>query len=301
MTGARVLSGQMRDLARLSRLDVSLNLLYLSSCWALIVLAVWLTAERRTWWAFLLAFVVVSSRQQALLNVYHDCVHNHFVPGRRWNERVAIVFAASPCGSPFYAARARHLAHHRLLATPQDPDAKLHTGDDKGTARGVIRYFAFGLVGGYVATVMFESEAVTVEPAQRRRDRRNVVLGQAILFAGMTLLFGWWTYPLLWLLPLGTLTAGMHMVRSFCEHAITRQEEATHADRLISIRSNPVERALVAPFYMNYHAEHHLFPGVPARRLPAVQRRLTTQPEGAPHLIRRTYASALGGYMRSLG
>lgn len=300
MTG-RVASGEMRDLSRLSPLDVSLNVLYLSSCWALIVLSIWLVAEKGTWWAFLLAFVVVSSRQQALLNVYHDCVHNHFVPGRRWNERVAIVFAASPCGSPFYASRARHLAHHRLLATAQDPDAKLHTGDDKRSARGVVRYFAFGLVGGYVATVMFETEAVAVEPALRRRDRRNVVLGQAVLFAAMTLLVGWWAYPLLWLLPLGTLTAGMHMVRSFCEHAITSEEATSHGDRLISVRSNPVERALVAPFYMNYHAEHHLFPGVPARRLPAVQRRLQSRPDGAAHLIRRTYASALAGYVRSLG
>jgi fatty acid desaturase len=298
--GARVASGDMRDLARLSRLDVALNLLYLATCWALIVLSIWLFAQERSWLTLLVAFVVVSSRQQALLNIEHDCIHNHFVPGRRWNERVAIVFAASPCGSPLYASRARHLAHHRLLATDQDPDANLHMGDDKRTAWGVLRYFGLGLLGGYVATVLFEPEATPVEPTLRRRDRRNVVLGQAAVFAALTLLFGWWAYPLLWLLPLGTLTAGMHMVRSFCEHAISREEVASHADRLISIRSNPVERALVAPFYMNYHAEHHLFPGVPARRLPAVQRRLKTRPDGAPHLLRRAYATALAGYVHSL-
>jgi fatty acid desaturase len=295
-----VSSGDIRELARLSRLDVALNFVYLGTSWALILLSVWLFAVERSWLTFALAFVVVSSRHQALLNVEHDCIHNHFVPGRRWNERVAIVLAASPCGSPFYASRARHLAHHRLLATAGDPDARLHTGDDKRTAGGVLRYFVFGLVGGYVATVLFEPEAVAVDPSLRRRDRRNVVLAQAVLFASFTLLFGWWTYPLLWLLPLATLTAAMHMVRSFCEHAIGDDEAASHADRLISIRSNPVERALVAPFYMNYHAEHHLFPGVPARRLPAVQRRLVTRTDGPPHLIRSTYAGALARYVRSL-
>src|SRR5438309_1420832 len=125
----------MRDLARLARLDVALNFLYLGTCWALILLSVWLFAVERSWLTFALAFLVV-------------------------------VF---------------------------------------------------------------------------------------------TLLFGWWAYPLLWLLPLGTLTATMHMVRNFCEHAISDDEAAAHGDRLISIRSNPIERALIAPFYMNYHAEHHLF------------------------------------------
>ncbi|MBV9410090.1 MAG: fatty acid desaturase [Acidimicrobiia bacterium] len=255
----------------------------------------------RSWWSLAVAFLVVSSRHQALLNIEHDCIHNHFVAGRRWNERLAITLAASACGSPFYASRARHLAHHRLLATEADPDARLHTGDDKRTRGGVVRYFVLGLVGGYVATVMFEPEAVAVDPALRRRDRRNVVLGQLAVFAVFTVLFGWWTYPLLWLLPLGTLTAAMHMVRSFCEHAITDDEATAHGDRLISIRSNPVERALVAPFYMNYHAEHHQFPGVPARRLPAVQRRLKARSDGPPHLMRSTYASALARYVHSLG
>jgi fatty acid desaturase len=301
VTGVRVPSGDVRDLGRLSRLDVVLDLAYLGVSWILILLSVWLFAVERSWLTFVVAFLVVSSRHQALLNIEHDCIHNHFVSGRRWNERVAIVFAASPCGSPFYASRARHLAHHRLLATPQDPDARLHTGDDKRTPIGVLRYFGLGLVGGYVATVLFEPEAVAVDPSLRRRDRRNVVLGQLAVFGVFTLLFGWWTYPLLWLLPLGTLTAAMHMVRSFSEHAITDDEAAAHGDRLISIRSNPVERALVAPFYMNYHAEHHLFPGVPARRLPAVRRRLAARPDGPPHLMRSTYAGALARYVHSLG
>ena len=291
----------MRDLARLARLDVALNFLYLGTCWALILLSVWLFAVERSWLTFALAFLVVSSRQQALLNVEHDCIHNHFVPGRRWNERVGIVMAASPCGSPFYASRARHLAHHRLLASAEDPDARLHTSDDKRTAGGVLRYFALGLVGGYAATVMFEPEAVAVEPSLRRRDRRNVLLAQAVLVVVFTLLFGWWAYPLLWLFPLGTLTATMHMVRNFSEHAISDDEAAAHGDRLISIRSNPIERALIAPFYMNYHAEHHLFPGVPARRLPTVQRRLVARPDGPPHLVRPTYVGAVARYVHSLG
>ena len=68
----------MRDLARLARLDVALNFLYLGTCWALILLSVWLFAVERSGLTFVVAFGVVSSRHQALLNIEHDCIHNHF-------------------------------------------------------------------------------------------------------------------------------------------------------------------------------------------------------------------------------
>src|SRR5204862_2268756 len=96
-----------------------------------ILAAMWVAATRHSLLVFTVAFLLISSRQQGLLNVEHDCVHGNFVPGRRWNELVAVAFAASACGSPFFARRARHLAHHRLLGTDRDPDARLHRGPDK--------------------------------------------------------------------------------------------------------------------------------------------------------------------------
>ena len=290
----------MRDLARLARLDVALNFLYLGTCWALILLSVWLFAVERSWLTFALAFLVVSSRQQALLNVEHDCIHNHFVPGRRWNERVGIVMAASPCGSPFYASRARHLAHHRLLASAEDPDARLHTSDDKRTAGGVLRYFALGLVGGYAATVMFEPEAVAVEPSLRRRDRRNVLLAQAVLVVVFTLLFGWWAYPLLWLVPVYVFTYLADNFRAWVEHSHPEEDAAADRHRLITFLSSPVERMLFAPMNMNYHAVHHLWPSIPYYHLPAADREIRTQAQTLGLEWRGSYLSYLVRYWLAL-
>jgi fatty acid desaturase len=47
-----------------------------------------------------------------------------------------------------------------------------------------------------------------------------------------------------------------------------------------------IERALIAPYYVNYHCEHHMFMHVPCWKLPSVRRALerrdvTPQMEGA--------------------
>jgi fatty acid desaturase len=115
--------------------------------------------------------------------------------------------------------------------------------------------------------------------------------------SGLTL--GWWVYPVLWVLPLVTLTTVCHLIRSFIEHAVLTEERPEHDNLLISITSNPVERAFLAPFNMNYHAEHHLYPAVPARRLPEVREALDTTAQ-PPRLLRTAYLSALVRYARSL-
>jgi fatty acid desaturase len=133
-----------------------------------------------------------------------------------------------------------------------------------------------------------------------RRDFTSIVLAQAVLFGGLTLLCSWWVYPLLWALPLGTVTVMFHLIRSFVEHAITDSETVEHENRLITISSNWLERAIVAPYFMNYHAEHHLAPSVPAMRLRELQRHLDKRSDTPPMLVRASYMGALSRYVRSL-
>ena len=44
-------------------------------------------------------------------------------------------------------------------------------------------------------------------------------------------------------------------------------------------------RALIAPYFVNYHAEHHLFMSVPCYRLPAIHRALVASGEAAEHAL----------------
>jgi fatty acid desaturase len=289
------------------------------------------------------AALVVSSRQQALLNMEHDCTHGTFVRGRRWNDLVGSVVLGGPVGSPYFASSKRHLAHHRLVGTAADPDLDLHNAAGGGTAAGLLRHFAGGISGAYAAKLFLDrapgvpaapaggvvtqqaaglaldgpatgqraepggqspERGAPADAALERRDghdsRRDVLTmagTQATLFAATTAATAWWVYPVLWLVPLGTLTAGSHLVRSFVEHAVLPGERPEHDNLLISTRSNALERQLVAPFNMSHHAEHHLFPWIPARRLPEARRRIEASEAAPPILRRRSY---LGTVVRHL-
>lgn len=291
---------RVRELATLRPRDRLGNWAYLALTWALIIGAFAAAAIWPRWWVFVLAFLVISTRQQALLNVEHDCIHSSFTRNKRRDQIIGIAICASPVGSPWYDSRARHLAHHRLITTSEDPDLPLHDTADKASRWALARYFGLGLFGGYAAQVFLSGAPSTVQGTQRLKDWRNLFVAQVILWGGSWLATGeWWLYLVLWVLPLMTLTAGCHLIRSFVEHAVLTEERPEHDNLLVSITSNPVELAFIAPFKMNYHAEHHLYPAVPARRLPDLRAALAATPE-PPRLLRTAYLGALLRYARSL-
>lgn len=298
----RGLAGEARDLVVISRGLMAYNLGYLGAAWAVAVGAIALFWWHPAWYTFALAFLVVASRQQALLNCEHEAIHRKFLSHRWWNTFVGTYFCAAPVGSPFGAAAARHLSHHRLLGTPEDPDRELHAGENKESRRSLLWHFVSGLLGGYAGMILMGPRAPRAAAAasSARRDLLSLALAQAAVAASLSLLFAWWVYPALWLAPLATTTALCHLIRTFAEHAISRAETVEHANRLITIRSNAIERSLVAPYFMNYHAEHHLLPSVPAPRLRRLQRRLAGREDLPPVLVRSSYGGAIRRYAREL-
>jgi fatty acid desaturase len=301
-TNARTFGREARELTAPSRGLVAYNLAYLSLAWIVAGGAIAFFWAYRSWLAFAIAFAVVSSRQQALLNCEHEAVHRKFLPRRKWNERVGRWLCAAPVGSPFGAARSRHLSHHELLGSPEDPDRELHANESQQTRRGLISYFVKGLLGGYAGVVLMGPRAPrdAAGTDSARSDFIALVAVQGAIAATLTLLFAWWVYPALWLAPLASVTALCHLIRSFVEHAITEAETTEHSNRLITIRSNLLERGLVAPYFMNYHAEHHLLPAVPAPRLKRLQRRIAARDDAPPLLVRSSYGGAIRHYARDL-
>jgi fatty acid desaturase len=62
-------------------------------------------------------------------------------------------------------------------------------------------------------------------------------------------------------------------IRNIAEHACTStgEDPFSHARTTLA---NPIERLLIAPYWVNYHAEHHLFMYLPCYRLPDAHRLL---------------------------
>jgi fatty acid desaturase len=102
----------------------------------------------------------------------------------------------------------------------------------------------------------------------------------------------WWAYPLLWLVPLLTWMMVITRIRNIAEHAVVpdssdplRNTRTTHA--------NFLERLFIAPYYVNYHLEHHLLFYVPCYNLPKVHRLLSESRHAERMEVQPNYAAVL--------
>jgi fatty acid desaturase len=76
-----------------------------------------------------------------------------------------------------------------------------------------------------------------------------------------------------WVLAMATWLPLVTRIRNIAEHACTStgEDPFSHAR---TTHASPIERLLIAPYWVNYHAEHHLFMYLPCYRLPETHRLL---------------------------
>jgi fatty acid desaturase len=137
-------------------------------------------------------------------------------------------------------------------------------------------------------------------PGYQPRDVAVIAACQAALIGGLTFTFGWWGYPLLWLVPVGIFAILADNFRSFAEHGHAESDQEADRHRLITYSSNPLERAFVAPMNMNYHATHHLWVAIPYYNLPAADARIRARIQGEELVWRSSYFGFLWRYVRAL-
>jgi fatty acid desaturase len=252
--------------------------------WGVLVAAVACYVIRPTPWTFVIALVIIASRQYALLILMHDGFHGLIHPNRLVNDFIGAIVIGAPCGSAYWQAKAMHLKHHRRLGEGDDPELFLHSAGpprDKRSLTRFLTHFALLISGGQVVYTHLGASANTDTLARRLVAALprilRVAAAQLCLLTAFTMLGSWTMYFTLWLLPLTTLAVVFNGVRAFCDHACFRDDDADPR-RLVTYVSNPVERFFLAPFHMNFHAEHHLFPYVPHYRLPELRRIVSGSP-----------------------
>ena len=100
------------------------------------------------------------------------------------------------------------------------------------------------------------------------------LISNALIAIVMTLAIGWWAYPVLWLLPLATWNQLVTRLRNIAEHACL--DGSNHPMRVArTTRTNFLERLFIAPYWVAYHCEHHMFMHIPCYRLAEAHRILT--------------------------
>ncbi|WP_428682819.1 fatty acid desaturase family protein [Sphingopyxis sp.] len=300
--------------------------------WIVSIAAVGLAAWSGNPAAWLLAITLVGGRQLGLAILMHEAAHGLLHPNRKMNNFLGQWLTGAAVGSDLIAYRTYHLQHHKFTQQPEDPDLSLSkpfpttraslwrkaardlTGQTFFKQRAAQFGFAFkGLRAMLRGETVDKGRASTTAgtPFNKQSDdgmtsptidlagtmavSRAVgrfLIVQAALLAASLLLYGWTPY-LLWLAGLATTFQLYLRIRNIAEHACTTtgsQDPFTHAR---TTYAGWIARATVAPYWVNYHAEHHLFMGVPCYRLPAVHAMLGQQGKHEAMTIAPDYRSVL--------
>jgi fatty acid desaturase len=280
------------------------------------VSAAWAWEQHWVWGlaATPVALAIIGGRQLGLSILMHDGAHGLLHPNRKWNNWLGQWPSGAATGSDLYAYRTYHLTHHKFTQQSEDPDLSLskpfptskaslrrkiirdltgqtffkqrnsqfaaawrgvkamlrqETGDgSRDTSAG--RAFNLQSRSGIDAPVANIDGAKTTAKTVGR-----FLAVQAIILA-VSLLFWGWTPFLLWLAALATTFQLFLRIRNIAEHACTTtgsEDPFTHAR---TTHANWIERATVAPYWVNYHSEHHLFMGLPCYSLPRAHALLGT-------------------------
>ena len=102
-----------------------------------------------------------------------------------------------------------------------------------------------------------------------------------------------WVWLLMWLLPMATWLPLVTRIRNIAEHALVGRDQPDPLRQARTTHANVAERALLAPYWVNYHLEHHLFTQVPCWKLPQAHELLQQRGVTARMEVQPGYATVL--------
>lgn len=252
---------------------------------------------------------LLGGRQLGLAILMHDAAHGAMHPKRKVNNFLGQWFAGDATGADLQSYRTYHLTHHRFTQQAEDPDIGLSAPFPTSSAsmrRKIIRdlsgqtFFkqrSFQLSNAWIGLkAMLSKEKSNSDQHdtsageifnQKSRSGvaapinningaiqnaktmiRFLLLQIAILMLSLVTI-GWIPF-LFWIIALATTFQLFLRIRNIAEHAcapVGSDDPFSHAR---TTKANLLARATVAPYYVNYHCEHHLFMGVPCYNLPKV-------------------------------
>lgn len=235
-------------------------------------------------WLIIIAVPVIGARQLGLAVLMHEAAHGGLAKNLAINNFFGHWLSGAPIGGSLKAYRPYHLTHHKYAQQPEDPDLILSAPfpiTKSSLRRKIIRdltgqtYYKQRM--NQLANALGYGIRNQKGAENRSQNAREAVIPflitNALLLIGLTLLGHWWAFFVLWLLPMATWNMMITRLRNIAEHAVVpdhddpmRHARTTHASLL--------ERIFIAPYWVNYHCEHHMFMHLPCYRLAEAHRLL---------------------------
>lgn len=276
-------------------------------CWGTIAAAVVLFGLWPNVLTFGLAVLVIGSRQLGLAILMHEAAHNALFKSRKWNDFAGEWLCGRPILAELSAYRHYHLSHHRFTQTDKDPDLVLsskfptsraslkrkflrdltgQTGIKQLTAQILM---SVRLAGDHEAVEAAASDFAQAFKARDLFKSLPVFIGVAVL---MGLLGDWWWGLAFWLLPYLTWFQFVLRVRNIAEHGATEVSQ-NPLQNVRTTLAGPLARLFVAPYWVNFHLEHHMVMHVPCWQLKKMHDLLLQKGLGGQMRVTRSYGQAL--------
>ena len=272
------------QLLALERKDNWHNLFSISYDWLVIIAAIVITLKLgMNPLVYILAVIVVGSRQRALMNLLHEASHSKLFKNRPVNDWIGRFFTCYPMGASFSAYQNAHFIHHGLL-WDEEKDPK------------TIRYKTLGLITPpadqltffrrhivrplLLAHVAYNIAAALSLKGERRLETLVRFGFLALVLVGVIVAHILPSFFFFWIVPFCTSFQIIRYWNEMAEHAGLPDYNAWMATR--SWRSTFLMEWLLAPHSDDlYHLAHHLFPLIPHYRLATAHRLLMQLPQYA--------------------
>jgi fatty acid desaturase len=247
----------------------------IAHAWAIIFGSIALVAIVPNPLTYVLAVVLIGSRQLGLAILMHDGAHGSLSRNVARNLVLSQWFCAFPIFADTLAYRRYHLAHHAHTQQDDDPDLVLSAPFPITKAsyrrkfwRDITGQTGFQQRKAQCLNALGDPSWPLVLRLRHFGQKLGPQLGtNAMLLAGLSMAGVWWAYPCLWLVPLLTWMMVITRIRNIAEHAVVPDADDPLRNTRTT-RANLIERAFIAPYFVNYHLEHHLLMYVPCYNLP---------------------------------
>ncbi|CAB3809086.1 hypothetical protein LMG28688_06918 [Paraburkholderia caffeinitolerans] len=244
--------------------------------WTCILVTMRVAVALDAWPLYVLAGLIVASRQHALFILYHDATHYHLTRLRGLNDFLIDAAIGAPGLVPVEFYRPLHLAHHRNVGTPHDPERQfLYYGQPwRFRPLGALA-LARQLLGDLLVLNMVRNMAAYQRSGAKRVRLSAPFYGAATVWLVIVAVLAWACtastlakIAALWFGPLLTLSVMIQKIRSMAEHSGGPHATPGWADWTYSWRVGWIGRVLLWPYHINLHQQHHRSPAIPWHALP---------------------------------
>ena len=130
---------------------------------------------------------------------------------------------------------------------------------------------------------------------QLANELLSTALAKVVFFGialTISLIGDWWYGLVFWIVPYLTWFQFVLRVRNIAEHGATEISQDPFKN-VRTTRAGPIAKTFIAPYWVNYHLEHHMVMHVPCWRLPRLHDMLIEKGLGGKMNVAPSYRAAL--------